>query len=130
MVTEGEPVMGEESKFRRKTYDAHRMIFDEGDEADSVYVLSKGAVEIRIGTRGDYPRPITTIKVGDVFGELALLENRCHHAAAVTLERSEVLVAPREEFLKRLNAADPVMKAVVNHLVSRMREMTEDLIAK
>lgn len=118
--------MSEETTFSRKTFETNRSIFDEGDPAETVYILKSGAVEIRIGTRGDFPRTLTIVKVGDVFGELALLENRSHNAAAIALEKSEVLEVPREEFLKRLNASDPVMKTVVNHLVSRMREMTSE----
>ena len=122
--------MGEKADFGRKTFEANRTIFDEGDPADAVYVLRSGAVEIRAGTRGDNPRSLATIKVGEVFGELALLEDRSHKAAAVALEKSEVLEVPRKAFLDRLNASDPIMKAVVNHLVSRLKEMTDDLEAR
>ena len=118
--------MSEKATFDSKTFEPNRTIFNEGDTAKEVYILRSGAVEIRVGTKGDFPRTLTVIKVGDVFGELALLENRSHGAAAITLEKSEVLVIPRQEFLKRLNASDPVMKTVVNHLVSRMRDMTDE----
>jgi len=119
--------MSENTTFSRKTFEPNHTIFDEGDPADTVFILRSGAVEIRIGTLGENPRTLTKIKVGDVFGELALLENRSHGAAAIALEKSEVLEVPREEFIKRLNASDPVMKTVVNHLVSRLQEMTSDL---
>lgn len=118
--------MSDTQTFGQRTIEANQKIFDEGDRADKVFVLKSGAVEIRVSTLSDNPRTLTTIKVGDVFGELALLENRSHEAAAITLEKSEVIEVPRKEFLKRLNAADPVMKAVVNHLVSRLREMTSE----
>ena len=116
----------EETAFVRKTIPANRTIFDEGDTAEKVYVLSSGAVEIRVGTLSDNPRSLTVVKIGDVFGEMALLQDRRHQAAAVTLEESEVLEVPRDEFIDRLNSADPVMRAVVNHLVSRLSEMTVD----
>ena len=119
--------MSENTAFSRRTIEPNREIFDEGDPADTVYVLRSGVIEIRTGTRGDNPRTVTTVKVGDVFGELALLEDRSHEAAAIALEKSEVLEVPREEFIKRLNASDPVMKTVINHLVSRLREMTREL---
>lgn len=119
--------MSENTTFSRKTFEPNHTIFAEGDPADTVFILRSGAVEIRIGTLGEHPRTLTKIKVGDVFGELALLENRSHGAAAIALEKSEVLEVPREEFIKRLNASDPVMKTVVNHLVSRLREMTSDI---
>ncbi len=118
--------VSETESFKRRKFEPNQAIFNEGDAADTVYILRSGAVEIRIGTRGDNPRPLTRVKIGDVFGEMALLENRSHGAAAVTLEASEVLEVPREEFIKRLNASDPVMKTVVNHLVSRLREMTNE----
>ncbi len=118
--------MSEETTFKRRTFAANKTVFDEGDTADTVYVLSKGAVEIRVGTLSDNPRTLTVVKVGDVFGEMALLQDRRHQAAAITLEESDLLEVPRDEFIERLNASDPVMKAVVNHLVSRLAEMTKD----
>ena len=116
--------MGETAGFRRRTFAANRTIFDEGEPAKAAYVLRRGAVEIRVGTLGDNPHTLATVKVGELFGELALLEDRSHEAAAIALENSEVLEVPRDEFMKRLNAADPVMKAVVNHLVARLKEMS------
>jgi CRP-like cAMP-binding protein len=116
--------MREENTYKRRTFPANRTIFDEGEPADAVYVLSSGAVEIRVGTLSDHPRTLTVIKVGDVFGEMALLQGRRHQAAAIALEESEVLEVPRRDFLNRLNDADPVMRAVVNHLVSRLNDMT------
>lgn len=103
------------------------MVFDEKDAAESAYILRDGTVEIRVGTRGDSPSVLTTIKIGDVFGELALLENREHAAAAIATEKARVLEVPRADFIKRLNASDPVMKTVVNHLVSRLREMSSEI---
>jgi len=117
----------DETTYKRRIFEANRMIFDEGDPADIVYILSSGAVEIRVDTLTDYPRVLTRINVGDVFGELALLEGRSHQAAAIATRKSEVLEVTREEFLDRLNAADPVMKAVVNHLVSSLRTTAREL---
>ncbi len=122
--------MSEATAFSRKSFEPNRVIFDEGDPADTVYILRSGAVEIRIGNRSDHPRTLLRVNVGEVFGELALLENRSHEAAAIALEKSEVLEIPRGDFIKRLNASDPVMKAVVNHLVSRLKLVTSEFIER
>jgi CRP-like cAMP-binding protein len=113
--------------FKKKTFAANQTIFDERSPAEWVYILSSGEVEIRVGTLSDNPSILTTIKVGDVFGELALLEGRPHGAEAVATEPTEVLEIPREEFINRLNGSDPVMKTVVNHLVRRLHELTDEL---
>ncbi|MHA1154131.1 MAG: hypothetical protein ACTSQ7_16015 [Alphaproteobacteria bacterium] len=57
-------------------------------------------------------------------------ENRSHQAAAIAVEKAEVLEVSHEEFMKKLNVSDPVMKTVVNHLVSRLREMTREFGAR
>jgi CRP-like cAMP-binding protein len=121
------PEQSEKHPFPKKVFEANQKILDENDVADTAYILSSGAVDIRIGTLGDTPRLLTTIKVGDVFGELALLEERSHNAAAITTERSEVLEIPRKEFLNRLGASDLVMKTVVVHLSRRLSETTIEL---
>ncbi len=117
----------EKHSFPVRTIEANQKIFDENDVADTAYILRSGAVDIRIGTLGDNPSVLTTIQVGDVFGELALLEERNHNAAAVTTERCEVLEIPRKEFLNRLGASDLVMKTVVVHLSRRLSETTAEL---
>jgi CRP-like cAMP-binding protein len=117
----------ETHSFPVKIFEANQKIFDENDVAETAYILRSGAVDIRVGTLSDSPSVLTTIKVGDVFGELALLEERNHHAAAVTTERSEVLEIPRRDFLNRLGASDLVMKTVVVHLSRRLRETTTEL---
>mgnify|MGYP002633517101 CR=1 FL=1 len=119
-------VISDISQFEVRTFEPNQVIFDEGDAAQTVYILRKGAVDIKVGTRGEAPRVLITIRPGEIFGELALLENRSHRASAVTTEKTEVLEVPHQDFLDRLDASDPVMKAVLNHLVSRLREMMSE----
>ncbi|MDP6875222.1 MAG: Crp/Fnr family transcriptional regulator [Alphaproteobacteria bacterium] len=119
--------MSDNPIFNRKRFEANQTIFDERSPAEWVYILSSGAVEIRAGTLSDNPSTRATVAVGDVFGEVALLESRPHSAAAIAIEPTEVLEIPRKEFINRLNASDPVMKTVVNHLVRRLQEMTDEL---
>lgn len=110
--------------FTRKTYQASQTVFDEGDAAESVYVLRSGLVKIRVSEPGRKTQALADVMVGEVFGEVALLEDRSHRASAVAAETSVVLEIPRDEFLRRLDAADPIMKSVVNHLISRLRDVT------
>jgi len=107
--------------FTRKTFEPGQLVFDDGDAAETVYLLRSGAVEIRIGTQSGSPRTLGNIKPGEIFGEMALLEDRSHRAAAVIREKSVIFEVPRQDFFNRLDALDPVMKSVFNHLLSRLR---------
>jgi len=49
-------------------------LFHEGNSADRVYILKKGAVELLTKINGDYELPIKIIRSkGDCFGTSALL---------------------------------------------------------
>ncbi|MDP6832709.1 MAG: cyclic nucleotide-binding domain-containing protein [Alphaproteobacteria bacterium] len=109
--------------FTRKSFEPSQLVFDEGDAAESVYVLRSGSVKIRVAGENGKSATLADVEIGEVFGEVALLENRSHRAKAVASEKSVVLEIPRDEFLRRLNASDPVMKSVVNHLISRLRDV-------
>ncbi len=111
-------------EFTRKSFAPGQRIFDNGDAAESVFVLRSGAVQILITHKNKMTTTLGDVKPGEVFGEVALLENRCHRAAAVAREKSVILEVPRDEFMRRLDASDPIMKSVVNHLIARLQSVT------
>lgn len=51
----------------------YEVIFAEGDPADSMYIVLEGAADVRIKSVGDREISIATIKVGQFFGEQALM---------------------------------------------------------
>lgn len=51
----------------------YEVIFAEGDPADSLYIVLEGAADVRIKSVGDREISIATIKVGQFFGEQALM---------------------------------------------------------
>ena len=97
-------------------------VFDEGDAAALVYFLCSGLVRNCVAAQNGKFKTLVDVKVGEVFGEVALLENRPHRAFAIALETSVVLEILRGEFMRHLDAADPIMKSVVNHLFLHLRD--------
>ena len=55
------------------TFAPYEVIFAEGDPADSMYIVLEGAADVRIKSVGDREISIATIKVGEFFGEQALM---------------------------------------------------------
>jgi CRP-like cAMP-binding protein len=85
---------------RRKKFARREVLFHDGDPADTVHLLDRGRVAVRITTPlGD----VATLRVrgpGEVIGELALLgvEVGRRTATVVALERVETLVLHRDQF--------------------------------
>ncbi len=119
--------MDDSKAFRRVNFTPNQLIFDEGETSDEAYLIRSGKVEIRIGVRSDAPRVLAVIGKGQVFGEMALFDNRPRVAAAVAVEPTEATAIARDEFQQRVADMDPAIRGVVLLMVERMRGMVEDV---
>ncbi len=112
------------------TFAANAVIFDEGDEGDTVYPIREGRVEIRKGTHSSEPQKLDILGKGDGLGELALFDGRPRMAAAIALTEAEAIRVSREEFLDRLATVDPAMKGIELTMVSRVRKMADEFMRR
>ena len=122
--------MAEQQNFSRVVFEAHKTVFDEGDKGDSVYMIISGEVEIRKGTNTNNPHILAVLGKGDVFGEMALFDERPRMAAAITRETTEALRISRQEFSTRLKEIDPVMRSMIVYLVNRVRHMSDEFMRR
>lgn len=85
------------------------VIFRENAPGDSMYIVLDGEVEIMIDPRilgaevaaDAVPSPITVIRRGQSFGEVALVDEGVRSASAICAsERVTLLAFPREPFLR------------------------------
>ncbi len=118
-----------DEKFTRMEFSKGDVLLKEGEVGDAAYVIVKGKVEIRVGQFGSNRQPLATRTSGDVIGELALFDNRPHMASAVAMEDTVVNAMSRDEFRRRLEDMDPVMRGIMKLMVRRTREMS-DLLMK
>ncbi len=109
------------------------MIFEEQSASDDLYIIARGEVEILVDpsiieAASPMPRPVTiaTMRSGQVFGEIALVDQGLRSAGARSAaEDTRLLVIPRNKLLT-LCDADPelgyrVMRNVAADLALKMR---------
>jgi CRP/FNR family cyclic AMP-dependent transcriptional regulator len=109
------------------------MIFEEQSASDDLYIIARGEVEILVDpsiieAASPTPRPVTiaTMRPGQVFGEIALVDQGLRSAGARSAaEDTRLLVIPRNKLLT-LCDADPelgyrVMRNVAADLALKMR---------
>lgn len=76
------------------------MIYDLGDEADDIYIVSSGSVSHALRTDADQADLNKVMRSGDVFGWAAVLEGpRRRMAKTVCLERTEVVQIDGEDLM-------------------------------
>jgi len=122
--------MDSNKSFDRVAIEPRTTIFSEGEPGDNAYLIVSGHVEIRKGTGKGDPHVVAVLGPGDVVGEMALFDERPRMAEAVTLEETVVITVAREEFLKRLNEMNPVMRRMLQIMVGRVRSMTDEFMKR
>jgi CRP/FNR family cyclic AMP-dependent transcriptional regulator len=86
-------------------YEKGETIFKKGEPSIAFYLIHKGHVRIHLGYRfwGLFKK-MAHLSVGDLFGEMGLLEGRVRSATAVAMQPTEVFVLLKEEFDKLMRA--------------------------
>ena len=82
----------------RRKYPKDTVVFFENEEGDSLFMILEGRIKVTI--LGDDGREIilTMLGSGDLFGEMALLDNEPRSATAIAVEESELLLLHRNDF--------------------------------
>ena len=89
----------------KELFDAGEIIFRQGARSEVAYVIESGEVEIFDEDTTDGTRQIAVLKVGDIFGEMSLVDEmpRSHSARAIgsviarRLSQSDFVTLLREE---------------------------------
>ncbi len=95
-------------RIERMTFPAGKVIFSRGDPGDAIYVIVRGVAEVSVKNDTGEKMVLETVKPGEFFGEISLLDAGPRTATVTATEDLEALVIDRgdlEEFLKLRPAA-------------------------
>ena len=108
------------------TYRAGELLFDQGDEGDSAFVVIDGSASVLINIGGE-KKEVAVIGSKQIFGEMAALCDIPRTAAIGAKSDLEVLRIDREAFLKLLMEFPEVSLQVTRFLAARLEATTKDL---
>lgn len=109
---------------RRRRFRRNEVIFHQGDPGDSLHIVATGTAKVMLpSTEGD-EAIIATLRAGDFFGELALLDGAPRSATAAALEPTETLVLPRVVFRELLDSDSRLRDALLEGLARELRRIT------
>jgi CRP-like cAMP-binding protein len=106
-------------------------IFQHGDAGDKLYLILEGKVRISREMPGMGEEALAILGPGQLFGEMALLDEAPRSADARAHERCRLLAIAKDGFDDLLfmdkDLAYEVLWSVVRMLVSRLRETNDKL---
>jgi CRP/FNR family transcriptional regulator len=102
------------------------MIFEEGDIADGLYLVTAGAVRVTTANqRGDVL--LATMGANDVLGEMGVLDGAPRSATAVAVDHCTAYFVPGERFLDTLEISTRLCVRLLALLTERLRLANEPL---
>jgi CRP/FNR family transcriptional regulator, nitrogen oxide reductase regulator len=105
-----------------KSVGSGEYVFWEGEAPDRFFILLSGRVKvIKHGSQGR-ETVVAFFNPGEIFGEVAVLEDKPYPASAVTVEDSVILSIKRQAFRDFIARHPVVALAMVGILSGRLRE--------
>jgi CRP-like cAMP-binding protein len=110
----------------KRRFSAGAVLYREGELPDYAYYIQSGKIDIFLVREG---REIllATLGVGELFGEMALIDRAPRSAAARAREESEVVIITDEKINRLLSETDPALKTFLNVMTKRLRRVNERL---
>ena len=111
--------------FERIVLSAGEVLFYQGDPADDAYVIEEGWISISKTDKYGNEMVLSNLTKGDLFGELAIFDQKPRSATATALTNVEVNVTPRKDLLEMIKEKPEKMGKLLSYFAKRLRDMDD-----
>ena len=102
-----------------RTYHKNAMIFAEGEPGNEIFIIQKGSVKItKIAENKE--SILAILRAGDIFGEMALLEDKPRLAGAVAYEDCNVMALNKANFEQMIHSQGQLVDKITTLLAERI----------
>ena len=106
----------------QQTFEAGKVIFAEGDRADTMYVVLDGELDVRVGSN-----LLEVIGPGGIIGEMALIDRNTRSATAVAKSTCRLALVDEKRFQFMVQETPYFALHVMRVMAERLRRMNVKL---
>ncbi len=103
-------------------FGADEFVFWEGDRTDYFYVVIEGRIKVIKYSTSGKEFIIAFFGPGEMFGEVAVFEDKPYPASAQAMEETRILGIKKERFLSFLSTHPQVALSIISVLGGRLRD--------
>lgn len=111
-----------------RSYLPGEIVFTEGEQGDCAFLIDEGRVEICL--EDDAKTPVAILGVGEIFGEMSIIDGTKRSATARALSHCKLSVVSKTQLIERLEDADPVVRLLISMLMDRIRRSNKRVGAR
>jgi signal transduction histidine kinase len=103
-------------------------VFKEGDAGDALYVVKSGLVQISAVIGTGERQVLSRVPPGDMFGELAIIDDQPRSATAMPEVETVVYKVPRDAMVTMLARSPQFSFSMMREMTQRLREFNRQYI--
>jgi len=111
----------------RSVYAPGELILRRGDPGDSMFVIYRGNVQVRLPSRDGNPQQVAELKPGNFFGEMALLTGEPRNADVITVSEVETLEI-RKGVLQQLLDNNAALAEALSRTISERQVRLDEYV--
>lgn len=104
-------------------------LFRQGEAGDAAFIVNSGSVGIYREVEGKRI-PLATLRKGELFGEMAVLDGSPRMATAFTLEECTLTMISVDLMSEKMKKTDPFIKALITMLLGNLRSVHDSYTPK
>lgn len=103
-------------------FDSDAFIFREGESGECAYIIESGLVELSLN-KDDRRLVIATLSKGEIFGEMAIIDQLPRISSARALVPTRVTAIPLEYVSQKVEQSDPTVRMFLRLAMARYRDL-------
>lgn len=111
--------------FSHVSFEEGEKIFDQGDPADTAYILEEGVVALQFRPEGEAVVTIATLYRGGILGWSAILGQTVYLASAICMAESRALAVPGAKLLALIRG-EPEFSILLGRMALAVAERRAD----
>ena len=115
------------SMTHEKRLPPQKTIFKDGEEADSLYLISERKVQIEKEFKDQRRKVLAILDAGAFFGEMAIITDGFRCASAVTAEETVLISVDKNEFLNHLKANANICFEILQQVCLRLQTADSEI---
>lgn len=109
----------------RQNFAAGDIVFKEGDMGHDAYLIERGCINITINRDGE-ERVVASLREGEMFGEIALIDQMTRTASAIAIEATTLIPITRDLMVSKLKQSDSLLSHMLEVVVDRYRDAMDN----
>ncbi|PCI55931.1 MAG: cyclic nucleotide-binding protein [Alphaproteobacteria bacterium] len=106
----------------QKTFREGDIIMRQGELGESAYIIEEGFVEISLEKPDGERLVVATRGTGAIIGEMSLIDSAPRTATVTAKNDCVLLEITKDDFSRRLDASDPVLRMTMQVILTRYRD--------